>query len=246
MSPDEVRAALKSKNLLDYHESAETLGYLDSTSGLMHSIPNGRFVNVISAWTPPPPSAGDSLEADGESYQVMFTPVPGKERAMGIIHSVGYSPPNAVRESALEAGLISKYGGYAESNALPDAPTWRLQSDGSVQVGDSCNRRGIFGGLAALNIADAARENLALKSTPAEFKSQIDHCGTAIVTEDHFTANGGALREDRLVTRFTVTAYSPTLGFEDAKAAAQMIQAAGGSAKKSSASRVKDIPASNL
>jgi hypothetical protein len=245
MSPDEVRAVLKSKNLLDYNESAETLGYLDP-AGLMHPIPNGRFVNVIAAWTPPPSSAGDTFEVDGESYQVMFTPVPGKERAMAIIHSVGYSPPNAIRESALDSGLIRKYGGFAQSSDLPDAPTWRLQSDGSMQVGDTCNRRGTFGGLAALNVGHVVRENLALKRAPEDFKSQVDHCGIAIVTEDHFTANGGALHGDRLVTRFTVTAYSPAMGFEDAKVAARLIQAAGGSAEKSSASRTKDIPASSL
>ena len=247
MSPDEVRAVLKSKNLLDYNESAETLSYLDPAGGVVHPIPNGRFVSVIAAWTPPPAStAGDTFQVDGESYQVMFTPVPGKERAMGIVHSVGYSPANAIHESALESGLISKYGGFAQSSDLPDAPTWRLQSDGSVQVGDPCNRRGIFGGLAALNLANVARENLALKRTPEDFKSQVDHCGIAIVTEDHFTANGGALPEDRLVTRFTVTAYSPAMGFEDAKAAAQLIQAAGGSGRKSKVSRTKDIPASSL
>ncbi len=246
MSPDEVRAVLKSKNLLDYDESAETLGYLDPAAGVMHPIPNGRFVNVIAAWTPPRSSAGDSFQEDGESYQVMFTPVPGKERAMGIVHSVGYSPANAIRESALDSGLVKKYGGFAQASDLPDAPTWRLQSDGSMQVGDPCNRRGTFGGLAALNLANVARENLALKRTPEDFKSQVDRCGIAIVTEDHFTANGGALSEDRLVTRFTVTAYSPAMGFEDAEAAARLIQAAGGSVKKSTVSRTKDIPASSL
>jgi hypothetical protein len=244
MSLDEVRAALKSKKLREYNESAETLGYLDSARGAMRSIANGSFVNVIAAWTPS--TTGDSFEADGESYEVMFTPVPGKERAMAIVHSVGYSPANAVREITLENELARKYGGFTGSNTLPESPTWRVQSGGNVQVGDSCDRRGQFGGLGALSVASAARENLALKRTPDELRFQIDHCGIAIVTEDHFTANGGALRGDRLVTRFTVTAYSPAIAFEGSKAAAQLIQAAKGSPDKADAARGKDQPAPNL
>ena len=247
MSPDEVRAVLKSKKLLDYDESAETLSYLDSAKGVMQPVANGRFVNVIAAWTPPPSaSGGGSFQVDGESYEVMFTPEPGKERAMAIVHSVGYSPANAIHETALESGLVNKYGGFDGSNGLPEAPTWRLQSAGTVQVGDSCNRRGIFGGLGELKVGKTARENLALKGTPEDFRFQIDRCGVAIVTEDHFTANGGALRADRLVTRFTVTAYSPLIASEGAKSAAELIQAASGTAKKSAVPRAKDQPLSNL
>jgi hypothetical protein len=247
MSPDEVRAVLKSKQLLNYNESAETLSYLDSAKGGMQPIPNGRFVNVIAAWTAPAhAAAGDSFAVDGESFEVMFTPVPGKERAMGIIRSVGYSPADAIRETALEGELIRKFGGYGDGNDLPEAPTWRFQSDGHVQVGDSCNRRGTFGGLGGLNIAKTARENVALKGTPDDFRSQVERCGVALVTEDHYTVNGGALRADRLVTRFTVTAYSPSIAFDGAKSAVQLIQAAGGSGKKSNAPRSKDQPTPNL
>jgi len=247
MSPDEVRAVLKSKKLLDYDESAETLSYLDSGKGVMQPVANGRFVNVIVAWTPPPASSAvDSFQVDGESYEVMFTPVPGKERAMAIVHSVGYSPANAIHETALESGLVNKYGGFGGSNDLPESPTWRLQSGGTVQVGDSCNRRGIFGGLGELKAGKSARGNLALKGTPEDFRFQIDRCGVAIVTEDHVTANGGALRADRLVTRFTVTAYSPSIASEGARAAAELIQAASGTVKKPAVPRAKDQPATNL
>ncbi len=246
MSPDEVRAVLKSKKLLDYTESAETLSFLDSAKGVTQAVPNGRFVNLIAAWTPPPAGPADAYRVDGESYEVMFTPVPGKEQAMGIIHTVGYSPANAIHEVALENGLTKKYGGFAESDDLPASPTWRIQSAGNVQVGDPCNRRGTLGGLGALNVANPARENLALKWSPEDFKSQIEHCGLAIVTEDHFTENGGALRADRLVTRFTVTAYSPSIGLEGAKGAEQLIRAAGGPARKSDASRAKTLPPSSL
>jgi hypothetical protein len=247
MSPDEVRSVLKSKKLLDYDESAETLSYLDSVKGVMQPISNGRFVNVIAAWTPAPlSSAGDSYQVDGESYEVMFTPVPGKERAMAIVHSVGFSPANAMHETALESGLVNKYGGFGESSGLPESPTWRVQSGGNVLVGDSCNGHGIFGGLGGLNVAKTGRENLALKRTPDDFKLQIDHCAVALITEDHFTANGGALRADRLVTRFTVTAYSPAIAFEGAKTATGLIQAAGGTVKKSDVPQGKDQPASKL
>jgi hypothetical protein len=245
MSPDEVRAVLKSKKLLDYNESAETLSYMDSGKGIVQQVLNGRFVNVIAAWSAPPATTRDNFEVDGESYEIMFTPVPGRERAMGIVHSVGYSLANAVHESDLESGLIKKYGRFNESGDLPESPTWRIQSGGNVQVGDSCNRRGIFGGLGALDVA-RARENIALKRAADDFRSQVERCGVALVTEDHHTANGGALREDRLVTRFTVTAYSPAIGLEGAKAAAQLIQAAGGTGKKSDATRAKDQSAPSL
>ena len=242
MSLDEVRSVLKAKSLRQYNESTQTLGYVDPASGVMQSMAGGRFVNVIAAWTPP--AVADSFEVDGESFEVMFLPVPGKERVMAIVHSVGYAPANAIHETALENGLVKKYGGFAAVNDLPDSPTWRFQSSG-VQVGDPCNRRGLFGGLGALNAANPARTNLALKSSPDELRFQNEHCGAAIVTEDHFVANGGALRQDRLVTRFTVTAYSPSIALDGATTAARLIQAAKGSVNKSDAARAKD-PAPNL
>jgi hypothetical protein len=244
MSLDEVRAVLKSRKLREYNESTETLGYLDSARGTMQSLANGRFVSVIAAWTPP--AAGDALAADGESYEVMFTPLPGKERAMAIVHSVGYSPANAVRETALEEGLAKKYGGFTASDNLPESPTWRYQSGGNVQLGDPCNRRALFGGLGALTPASKVRGNIALKRSPDEFRFQVDHCGIAIVTEDHVTANGGALREERLVTRFTVTAYSPTIAFDGSTSATQLIRAARGTLNKADAPGAKEKPAPNL
>ncbi len=247
MSLDDVRAVLKSKKLLDYYESMETLGHFDSTKRAMQPIASGRFVNVIAAWTPPPSaSVGDPFAEDGESYEVMFTPVPGSERAMAIVHSAAYSPANAVREMALENALVKKYGGFAGSSDLPDSPTWRIQASGNVQVGDPCNRRGIFGGLGGLNFGSETRPNLALKTAPDEFRFQIDRCGVAIVTEDHSTANGGAPREDRIITQFTVTAYSPSIAFEGATTAAQLMQTAGEAANKADAPRTKRQPAPNL
>jgi hypothetical protein len=243
MPLDEVRALLKAKKLREYNESIESLGYLDSATGAMLSVAGGRFVNVVAAWTAP--ATGDSLAVDGESYSVMFTPIPGQERVMAIVHSVGYAPANAVREISLESGLVKKYGGYSEST-LPQSPTWRVQSSGNVQIGDPCNRRGLFGGLGGLAAANPAGENLALKKTPEEIRFQIDHCGVAIVTEDHFTANGGALPDDRLVTRFTVTAYSPAIALEGAVSAARAIQAAKSALNKTDAARAKGQPAPNL
>jgi len=245
MSPDEVRAILKSKKLLDYYESTEALGRFDPAQGTLQPIANGRFVNAIATWAPPPP-VGDARGEEGESYEVMFTPVPGRERAMAIVHSTGYSSANAVREATLDNGLVKKYGGFATADDLPESPTWRFQSGGNVQVGDPCNRRGIFGGLGGLDVGNATRQNLALKTTPDEFRFQMDRCGIAIVTEDHSTANGGAPRADRIVMRFTVTAYSPSIGFEGATTAAQLIQSAGEAANKASAARVKDPLGPNL
>jgi hypothetical protein len=237
MSPEEVRAVLRSKGLPGHFESTDTLGRFDSSRGASQPTAGLRFVNVIASWAP-----GE----DGESFEVMFTPVPGKERAMAIIHSVGYSPASTVRETALAGGLVKKYGGFATASELPPSPTWRFQSGGGVQVGDACNRRGLFGGLNAPIGEGATRQNLALKTTLDEFRFQLDRCGVAIVTEDHSTVNGGAAHDDHMVIRFTVTAYSPAIGFEGATTAAQMIQSAGDAANKVRASRAKESLVPNL
>ena len=226
MSADDVRAVLKSKNLREYRESAEMLSGPDRAGGAMRPIANGRFVNVIAAWSAPPGSA-DNYQADGESYEVLFTPVPGRERVVAIIHSVGYAPANALREAPLEAALAKKYGGYPGAGGLPQSPTWRFQPTGAVEVGDACARRATVGGLSGL-AASAPRENVSLKLGTEELRFQVEHCGIAIVTEDQFTANGGALREDRVVTRYTVTAYSPSLALEGASAAARLVQGGSG------------------
>jgi hypothetical protein len=227
MSPDAVRAVLKSKNLRNFKEWTETLSS-SSGAGASQPISNGRFVNVIAAWTPPAAGvAGEDFESAGESFEVMFTPVPGAERAMAIIHSEGFVPQDAIHETALDEGLVKKYGGYLSAGALPESVTWRFQGDGSVQVGDACGRRGTVGGLGGLSVSNTPLENLALRRTPQELQSQMERCGDATVTADHFTPNGGALPADRLVTRFTVTAFSPALGLEGARKAAALVQAAG-------------------
>jgi hypothetical protein len=114
-----------------------------------------------------------------------------------------------------------------------------VQSDGSLLSGDGCSRRGIFGGLGKFAFGTQPRSNPALKTTTEEFRYQIDHCGVAIVTEDDAALNPDAPLKDRLIARFTVTAYSPAIGFEGATMAAQLMQAPGSSAIKSAA-RDKD------
>jgi hypothetical protein len=247
MSPDEVRTALKSKKLHDYKEWTENLSYLDSTKGGPQPIPNGRFVNVVAAWTPAAASgAADVLDGAGESFEVMFTPVPGRERAMAIVRTVAYSPTNALRETALESGLVKKYGGYTGAGDIPESPTWRYQHDGSVQLGDGCSRRSILGGIGGVIVSSTPRENLSLKKSSDELRYELEHCGVAIVTEDHFTANSGAVHEDRIVTRFTVTAYSPLAASDGAKTAAQIIQSASHAANGAAAPSAKDDRAPDL
>jgi hypothetical protein len=238
MSGDEVRAVLKSKKLLDYYESTDVLGGIAAGGGGKPGAA-GRFLNVIAAWTPP--ASVTAPEGDWESYEVMFTPVPGKERAMAIVHTAGSSHDDGIGEAELESGLLKKYGGFNSSEELPASPTWRIQSGGEVLVGDSCNRRELFGGLADYKALPARAQNLALKTTPDEFRYQIEHCGTAIVTADHATANGTAPRPERVVTRFTVSAYSPAIAFEGATAAAHLMQTAGAGDAHAAAPRNRDL-----
>jgi hypothetical protein len=236
MSPDQVRTVLRAKRLLEYYESAQALD-AESSGGAMRANAGRRFVNVIAAWTSAP---------DTESYAVMFTPVPGNERAMAIAHTAAYSAANAVRETAVENALVTKYGGYSGSDELPKSPTWRVQKGGNVLIGDPCNRRGIFGGLDESRPGIHTRQNIALKTTLEEFRFQIENCGVAIVTEDHSSSNADAPRQDRVITRFTVTAYSPAMGFDGAAAAAQLMQTAGEPADKAKVPRAKEEPAPNL
>jgi hypothetical protein len=173
----------------------------------------------------------------------MFTPVPGTERAMAIIHSVGYSSAHAVAESVLKDGLVKKYGGFATAAQLPTAPTWTVQSGGVIQGGDPCGRRGVIGGLAPVFAPGSTRRNLSLTTTLDEFQSQIDRCGSAILTEDHATVGAAASHDDHTVTHFTVTAYSPSLGLDGARTASQLLQSAGAAAKESAATRDPPAPA---
>lgn len=238
MSPDQVRAALKSRSLYDYYESTESL--------VDHASSGSRYVNVIAAWTPLASAApGEGAGGDGELFEVLFTPVPGRERALAIVHTTAYSVPTAIHATVLASGLVAKYRGYAKADELPPSPTWRVQGDGSVLSGDGCSRRGIFGGLGTTGFDGHARSNPALKTTTEEFRYQIDHCGVAIVTEDDAASNPEAPLKDRLVGRFTVTAYSPEIGFEGATMAAQLMQAAGSTAIKSGA-HDRDSPAPRL
>jgi hypothetical protein len=241
MTPDQVRTLLKSKNLLDYHESAQALSASGSPGGAARSTGDSRFVNVIAAWTAPSTASAEDGQG-GESYEVMFTPVPGRERVMAIVHSATYAAAHDVRESVVEHALVTKYGGYSQTEELPSSPTWRFQSSGNVLSGDACSRRGILGGLSELNVGAPARQNIALTTTTEEFRYQIDRCGVAIVTEDHSTLNGDAPRQERLIARFTVTAYSPSIGFDGAAAAMQLIQAAGNTVGKGQASRAQPAP----
>jgi hypothetical protein len=211
MSPEEVRAALKPKKLMNYFESAAVLSRSDA-----------RYVNTISAWTASA-APGGGADRQGESYEVMFTPVPGKERAMAIVHSMAYLSSNPLPEASFDDALVKKYGGFKAADGMPESPTWRVQSDGSVLVGDSCNRRGVVGGLSELDAGAVARPNLALKTALDEFQFQIQQCGVAIATEDHVALKGEGPRQ---ITRITITAYSPVLGLAGATAAAQTMATA--------------------
>jgi len=231
MSPDQVRAVLKSKTLSNHYESMEALGGAHSNNG-------GRFVNVIAAWSATP--------QEGESFEVMFTPIPGRERVMAIVHSVAYSTDTAVAAMAVQTGLESKYGGYAVGEELPESPTWRLQIGGNVLTGDSCNGRSVFGGLGKADFSTPARQNLALKTTADEFRNEIEQCGVAIVTEDQSMANGHESRRDGLIARFTVSAYSPAIALDGASAALQLLQTAGNSGGTPPPASTKDSSPPNL
>jgi hypothetical protein len=114
-----------------------------------------------------------------------------------------------------------------------------------VEVGDDCGRRDLFGGLGTLR-ASSARENIALQRAADELEFEVTHCGLAIVTEDHHTADGGALHGERMVTRYTVTAYSPALAKDGAAAAESILRSAGKSRRDDAAASHRDPHAPDL
>ncbi|MDP9082310.1 MAG: hypothetical protein M3N50_00860 [Pseudomonadota bacterium] len=84
-----------------------------------------------------------------------------------------------------------------------------------------------------------------MNTSPDEFKFQIEHCGVAIVIEDHVTANETLPHADRIISSFTVTAYSPSIGFEGATMSAKLLQSTAGGAEKTGAAKA-DEPVPNL
>jgi len=182
MRVEEVRAALRAHGLLDY---------LESQAPRTAEASSGRFVSRLLAWTPP------GAEGEGESIEVLLTPVPGLERAYAVIHTL----------------LEKKYGGFAAGPAVPAAPTWRLES-GAMVTGDVCEQRGLFGGLHEIPAAPAERSNPLLSMSVEDLDSQVHRCGSVIVTEDHVALSGGATRESRRIARFTISAYSPAVALE--------------------------------
>lgn len=217
MSVDQVRQVLQSKRSLVYRESLHALSQDAPRRRLEPRTVAQRFVEVVSAVDP-------VTNGDGESLEVMFTPVPGAERVMAIRHTFANSAAHALHEGELNRALVKKYGGYAATDDLPAAATWRVQNSGDVQVGDPCNRRALFGGLAELQAEQPSRANIALKTSMEEFRYQIDNCGMAMITADHTNVASMAPKAEQLVARYTVTAYSPSIALAGATAAAQLMQ----------------------
>jgi hypothetical protein len=211
MTPEQVRAALKVRPFANYFESTDSLAATKTAAP--GPAMGSRFVNEIAAWS--------RTAQDAESYEILFTPVPGKERAVAVVHSVTYATGAGVTVSALQSALLRKYGGFAAASDLPPAATWRLQSNGQLETGDACARRNVVGGLAQ---ADPAlnRDNLSLRTTADEFRYEIQQCGVALITSDHAASASGAA--EAIVHQYTVSAYSPSIGLEGATAAAQLIQ----------------------
>jgi hypothetical protein len=228
MSPDQVRVVLRARALSDYYESAGALGA---------AAAGARFVNVIAAWTP---------GSGGESVQVLFTPTPGRERAMAVIHSQDYASADAIGAAALRQALVRKYGGFAGADRLPTSPTWRLQAGGAMQTGDVCQRRSTVGGLGEIGPGPEERPNLALAIEPQELRFQIEHCGVAIVTEDQAPLADDGARAEAPVGRFTVTAWSPAIALDGATAAARLAAAAGKPATPTGLAHAGDVAAPEL
>jgi hypothetical protein len=212
MTGDEARAALKGRGLLNYCEALGLTG-ASATSASDTGHPRARFLRRLQAWSAP------DTAGDGESIEVLFTPIPGHEQAYAIVDTLAYAPARAIRQVALDEMLEKRYGGF--SGALPPSPTWRLQRDGRVEVGDECELRGLFGGMREIGTVPVEAAAPALDTSVQELESQAQRCGIAIVTEDHVSTSGSASREARRITRVTLTAYSPAIALEGVRASAR-------------------------
>lgn len=246
MSLDEVRAVLKAKGFGKYKEWTKTLAYMDQINGGgSRMIPNGQWVNVVATWIPPPPSQrGPSFTSDGESYFVEFTPVPGHERAILITHTVGYSTANAIRQSTLEDGLAKKYRDFPRSTATgtPASPSWIFEAGGAVH-GDAAQACRLVAAVPdELDIGERGNES----TNSALAGGWPQRCGVAMVMAEQYVQNYNAALADRIVTRFSVRAYSTALAIEGRLAAAELVHAAEAATNKAAADRVKDRPAPSL
>lgn len=226
MTVAEVRAVLKAKHLPQYREWKMRLGYFNQIQGTMEPVPNGQFITAIAAWNPGPPAVANVFNVDAEAYFVELTPVPGHEMAMRITHTVGYSPSDAVLVTTLEDALAQKYGDFTRSteHGIGASPTWVFRSGAPVSHNTNAPCGVNAGGMGVNYAATEATSNLALEATIAPL--ELRECGYAEVGEMSFVPNGTSPLADRLVTRFTVVAYSPAIVVAGHVAAATLIAAA--------------------
>jgi hypothetical protein len=257
MSVDEVRTALKSQNLGKYKEWTQNLAYQDetmaATGSTMRPVSNGSYINVIAAWRPSPPLV--DYIGEGESFLVVFTPVPGNERAAWIRHAVGYTIAKAIRLVDLENGVAKKYGEFrrASQTVIQANPTWLLGPQGLTYTDNSFNACNVpafqtYRDLGTLEYDEFDNQHFAnfiLALRPDFFKSNA-HCGSVILKEASYVQNYQAPVDARIVTRYTVTAFSPTVALEGGVAASKLSRAAEDAANKAHADQAKQQAAPKL
>ncbi len=237
MSPDQARPLVKARKLQNYLELSQELAFPDPVTGIALSIPNGNMLTFIVG------ASGNrgygrigGLSADYETLSASFTPVPGAERLVMIVHKVGLRIDEALREDSFYNALTAKYGAPVHVERRNGFATWlfgkaRLRTANPQQL--TCNTLsslapvidGITKDMRVVEteaVRDNASVNLLLRSFPSGnygkasfFAAQAVDCGDATLQVHWGGPNPTAGDSERLVAEYDISVMSPPLAAED-------------------------------
>jgi hypothetical protein len=247
MTVNEVYTALKAKGLPQSKEYKMFLTFRDD-SGASHfaRLPNSDFVSEITAGT----NAGE----DHEEFNIHFSPIPGEERVVGIVHTVTYSPRNAIRLVDFENTIAQKYAEFRRStdNYPPATHSWMLGLHGLEELppASPCSVYNSTGGRATVALPVDRQPDgnlvltLALSGTGfASRPWEMAHCGpVALDVSGVSVQNQNAPLQARTITHYTVSVFSSNLANEGFAAAAKLSKAASEASDRTVSERASHQP----
>jgi hypothetical protein len=250
LTVSEVHTILEAKGLPQSKEYKMYLTFRDDgNAGNSARLPNSDFVSEITAGTIIR-NAGE----DHEEFNIHFSPNPGEERVVGIVHTVTYSPRNAIRLVDFENTIAQKYAEFRRStdNDLPAARSWMLGLHGLEELppASPCSVYSSTGGRAmvALPVDRQPDGNLvltlALSGTGfASRPWKTARCGPVELEVSGVTVqNQHAPLQARTITHYTVSIFSSSLADEGFAAAAKLTKAASEASDRAASERASRRP----
>jgi hypothetical protein len=267
MSVNEVATALKERSLPVYFQVEEGLAYSDPITGLPVSIPGTGIRSLIVANNgnkrPGGPEGFIDPPADWDGFAAFFTPEPGHERAVLVGRTVGFQKAHAIRRIDLTNSLIEKYGNpsyvsddrdlmlmrwiYAQAPVkyeLGGKPYSICPIDSATirVAGLASNAREVKQGYAVVNKVLWYNSNFGRD----ELVRNAKNCGSTIVEIRAAGPNSMAPPEERIITEYTVSMFSPdlalmTFDFANRLASEARKAASQGVAEKAKAQKKPDL-----